>query len=262
MTGKTVYNYLRNPGFDSTSEFADTWGNSSDRAADGTWGVGRMTDRGYFHDTSIYVVKNNTSDYASVIQQLSLVAGTYTLSAYAYVKGIPEGTGKGAGLAVKTADGVMHYGSEYLTGTSDEDIDRGWKRIKMTFTISSAQTVTVMGGIFKTTGEAWFDCFQLEDGDKANRYNMAYNSRFARGIEDWRIQNAQTGDGAYTDAEKGACLKLGGTMAADHYAVHAVYTSGEEGDVYSFGCFVKADAIPGKKCQIGAAGGGQMRSIF
>jgi len=51
-------------------------------------------------------------------------------------------------------------------------------------------------------------------------------------------------------------------MAADHYAVHAVYTSGEEGDVYSLGCFVKADAIPGKTCQIAAAGGGQMRSIF
>ena len=64
----------------------------------------------------------------------------------------------------------MAYGLEFLTGNTDTDIDGGWKRVSQTFTVSSAQVVTIYGGIFNTTGTAWFDCFQLETGDRMSEF--------------------------------------------------------------------------------------------
>ena len=35
--------------------------------------------------------------------------------------------------------------------------------------------------------------------------------------------------------------------------LHGIYAKGGEGDVFRFGCFAKADAIPGKTFRIAAA---------
>lgn len=146
-----------------------------------------------------------------MIQEVWLEAGTYTLSAYAFVKdvaAVSNNAQAGAGLAVRFADKSMAYGLEFLTGNADTDIDSGWKRISQTFTVSSAQVVTIYGGIFNTTGTAWFDCFQLETGDRMSDFNMVNNGRFARnstnGVNDWNHVIWSHPDTTVTDSERGS----------------------------------------------------------
>ena len=260
LTGKLVTNLLKNTGFDAMGEFEDGWGNESGLSDTSQWGVGRVTDKGYFADTSIVVLKRVPQSYAAVIQQVWLAAGTYTLSAYTFVKdvaAVSNNAQAGAGLAVRFADKSMAYGLEFLTGNADTDIDSGWKRISQTFTVSSAQVVTIYGGIFNTTGTAWFDCFQLETGDRMSDFNMVNNGRFARnstnGVNDWNHVNLVASDTTVTDSERGSCLKITGEPDKEKRVLQGIYAKGGEGDVFRFGCFAKADAIPGKTFRIAAA---------
>lgn len=260
VTGKLVTNLLKNTGFDAMGEFEDAWGNESGLTDTSLWGVGRVTDKGYFADTSILVFKNVPQSYAAVIQQIWLEAGTYTLSAYAFVKDIAvvsNAAQAGAGLAVRFADNAMTYCPVFLTGNADTDIDGGWKRISQTFTVSSAQVVTIYGGIFNTTGTAWFDCFQLEAGDRMSDFNMVNNGRFARssstGVNDWNYVNLAAADTTVTDRERGTCLRITGEPDKEKRVLQGIYAKGGEGDVFRFGCFAKADAIPGKTFRLAAA---------
>ena len=260
LTGKLVTNLLKNTGFDAMGEFEDGWGNESGLSDTSQWGVGRVTDKGYFADTSIVVLKRVPQSYAAVIQQVWLAAGTYTLSAYTFVKdvaAVSNNAQAGAGLAVRFADQSMAYGLEFLTGNTDTDIDGGWKRVSQTFTVSSAQVVTIYGGIFNTTGTAWFDCFQLETGDRMSDFNMVNNGRFARnstnGVNDWNHVNLVASDTTVTDSERGSCLRITGEPDKEKRVLQGIYAKGGEGDVFRFGCFAKADAIPGKTFRIAAA---------
>ena len=260
LTGKLVTNLLKNTGFDEMGEFEDGWGNASGLTEASAWGVERVTDKGYFADTSIRVTKTQKNSFAAVIQEVWLEAGTYTLSAYAFVKdvaAVSNNAQAGAGLAVRFADKSMAYGLEFLTGNADTDIDSGWKRISQTFTVSSAQVVTIYGGIFNTTGTAWFDCFQLETGDRMSDFNMVNNGRFARnstnGVNDWNHVNLVASDTTVTDSERGSCLKITGEPDKEKRVLQGIYAKGGEGDVFRFGCFAKADAIPGKTFRIAAA---------
>ena len=260
LTGKLVTNLLKNTGFDAMGEFEDGWGNASGLTEASAWGVERVTDKGYFADTSIRVTKTQKNSFAAVIQEVWLEAGTYTLSAYAFVKdvaAVSNNAQAGAGLAVRFADKSMAYGLEFLTGNADTDIDSGWKRISQTFTVSSAQVVTIYGGIFNTTGTAWFDCFQLETGDRKSDFNMVNNGRFARnstnGVNDWNHVNLVASDTTVTDSERGSCLKITGEPDKEKRVLQGIYAKGGEGDVFRFGCFAKAEAIPGKTFRIAAA---------
>lgn len=260
LTGKLVTNLLKNTGFDAMGEFEDGWGNASGLTEASAWGVERVTDKGYFADTSIRVTKTQKNSFATVIQEVWLEAGTYTLSAYTFVKdvaAVSNNAQAGAGLAVRFADKSMAYGLEFLTGNTDTDIDGGWKRVSQTFTVSSAQVVTIYGGIFNTTGTAWFDCFQLETGDRMSDFNMVNNGRFARnstnGVNDWNHVNLVASDTTVTDSERGSCLRITGEPDKEKRVLQGIYAKGGEGDVFRFGCFAKADAIPGKTFRIAAA---------
>ena len=260
VTGKLVTNLLKNTGFDAMGEFEDGWGNASGLTEASAWGVERVTDKGYFADTSIRVTKTQKNSFAAVIQEVWLEAGTYTLSAYTFVKdvaAVSNNAQAGAGLAVRFADQSMAYGLKFLTGNTDTDIDGGWKRISQTFTVSNAQVVTIYGGIFNTTGTAWFDCFQLETGDRMSDFNMVNNGRFARnstnGVNDWNHVNLVASDTTVTDSERGSCLKITGEPDKEKRVLQGIYAKGGEGDVFRFGCFAKAEAIPGKTFRIAAA---------
>ena len=260
LTGKLVTNLLKNTGFDAMGEFEDGWGNASGLTEASAWGVERVTDKGYFADTSIRVTKTQKNSFAAVIQEVWLEAGTYTLSAYTFVKdvaAVSNNAQAGAGLAVRFADKSMAYGLEFMTGNADTDIDGGWKRVSQTFTVSSAQVVTIYGGIFNTTGTAWFDCFQLETGDRMSDFNMVNNGRFARnstnGVNDWNHVNLVAADTTVTDSERGSCLKITGEPDKEKRVLQGIYAKGGEGDVFRFGCFAKAEAIPGKTFRIAAA---------
>ena len=63
--------------------FEDGWGNASGLTEASAWGVERVTDKGYFADTSIRVTKTQKNSFAAVIQEVWLEAGTlYTFCLY------------------------------------------------------------------------------------------------------------------------------------------------------------------------------------
>jgi len=65
-------------------------------------------------------------------------------------------------------------------------------------------------GIFDATGTAWFDCFQLETGSVANKFNMLSNPGFIRSstnqINDWTYSHSDTNDTWYDDSLKMMCF--------------------------------------------------------
>ncbi|MBR4209778.1 MAG: RICIN domain-containing protein [Lachnospiraceae bacterium] len=256
FTGKVVNNLLANSGFDSYTEFYDTWSNTTTQENEDDWGVGRMTDRGYFGDTSILVLQETTSGHTAVCQTVTdLPAGTYTLSAYAYVGSIVlgNGSGNGAALGVKLGNGAITWSDEKLTEPADEDIDRGWRRIRQTFTVLYAQDVTIYGGLTGASGTVWFDCFQLEKGDRANRFNLVNNNCFADGnLAGWETEGLESTDGVVNDIEKGKSLLLYGNPEGNKRVSQNIYVSGQEGDVYRFGCFAFSEAIPEKEFRLTA----------
>ena len=88
-------------------------------------------------------------------------------------------------------------------------------------------------------------------------FNMVNNGRFARnstnGVNDWNHVNLVASDTTVTDSERGTCLKITGEPDKEKRVLQGIYAKGGEGDVFRFGCFAKADAIPGKTFRIAAA---------
>lgn len=88
-------------------------------------------------------------------------------------------------------------------------------------------------------------------------FNMVNNGRFARnstnGVNDWNHVNLVASDTTVTDSERGSCLKITGEPDKEKRVLQGIYAKGGEGDVFRFGCFAKAEAIPGKTFRIAAA---------
>ena len=88
-------------------------------------------------------------------------------------------------------------------------------------------------------------------------FNMVNNGRFARnstnGVNDWNHVNLVASDTTVTDSERGSCLRITGEPDKEKRVLQGIYAKGGEGDVFRFGCFAKAEAIPGKTFRIAAA---------
>ena len=60
--------------------------------------------------------------------------------------------GKGACLMVLLPDGTRIQSDRMLTEPTDSEVDGGWERISLTFTLAEQKTVTVFAGILGMTG--------------------------------------------------------------------------------------------------------------
>ena len=118
---------------------------------------------------------------------------TYTASAYIKTKDIEavEGaSGYGAAILVFISAPSMpdtvdpeaaDFVSEFITGTTDETINDGWRRVSVTFTTPSDVSLVRFNGIIRgATGTAYFDGMQLEEGSTLSPYNMMENGSFER----------------------------------------------------------------------------------
>lgn len=124
-------------------------------------------------------IDDNTSAVAVFSQQVSLVTGkTYTLSAYVKTASV---AGDGAYLYVS---GITGAESMKLTGTTDSTIQNGWQRIYCTFTPSATQSYYVYLYLRGTSGTAYFDAVQLEEGS-IGAYNLLENGAFINGSTGW-----------------------------------------------------------------------------
>ena len=209
-----------------------------------------------YGNTSIVISSENTREFLDLVfQPIELDAGTYTLSAYVKTENVEGNGGVFVRILTDTDPAALDnpnspsYISEYLTGTTAEFADGGWRRLTHTITISNPTTLCAAGGLRNATGTAYFDCFQVEKGNHASDYNLVENGGFEyndmhRDVDDidrtWLEYNGElvdTADDNYmaiTPDEMEEVLLLGQYIPVGKKGISSLYAS----------CWAKIDSTP------------------
>ena len=198
------------------------------------------------------ISKNTVNGRNGFSKKQVLEKGTYTFSCYVKVeKCVPDPEKKrsecGAGILLSSGNTEK---MDLVTEVKDTDSDE-WTRVSVTITIASQTEVTTACFLDNMQGWAYFSCFQLEKSAAANKFNMLRNAFFeeafnATGENGWKLSQGESADQIVTDSVKGKCARLRGNLSKNKNLMQTVKVSGKEGDVFVFGCSVKADAIPGR----------------
>lgn len=198
------------------------------------------------------ISKNTVNGRNGFSKKQVLEKGTYTFSCYVKVeKCVPDPEKKrsecGAGILLSSGNTEK---MDLLKEVKDTDSDE-WTRVSATITIASQAEVTTAFFLDNMQGWAYFSCFQLEKSAAANKFNMLRNAFFEEafnttGENGWKLSQGESTDQIVTDSVKGKCARLRGNLSKDKSLMQTVNVSGKEGDVFVFGCSVKADAIPGR----------------
>jgi len=215
-----VRNYLTNPNMEGMSGYytAQYTGDSSPDA--------------FSVDTAIHYLGykslklSNTEEgvldtaYRQIISSPDFAGKSITLSAYVKTDSVsPTDSAKssGAGFFVSFYDSDEAWISDVycdnaITGTND------WQRISETFSApENTASVKVGFALLSSTGEAWFDCAQVECSDCMNTLNLLENSSFTE-------SGSWTGDYfTSSDVVSGqGYMRINGSAAANKYAYQNV----------------------------------------
>lgn len=249
----TVTNHL----FNHNVETNDTqWKYNYDKDPKGTGGI--STEDKYLGENSIKITKDNKVGLFYFNQTLALELGkTYTFSAYVKSK-VVSSTSQGALLFVNYSnkEGIIQtMRSNYISGSAD------WQRISVTFTIpadATSNVAYVRGGIEEGTGTAYFDCFQVEEGVTANRYNLVENANFKTQNNElssayWSETSADTTNKVYKsqdttypivlDKEKTVYMMTGYSSKKKN-VYQSISISGKKGDIFVASGWARGESVP------------------
>jgi len=250
---KTVTNYLLNHNAEaSTSD----WLNQNQYWGSSTGSSGYTAEAAYLGSHSLKVTKTNTSDSQFVTQNVYPEKGkTYTFSAYVKTSNISNVNPdtKGALLFINYYDKndslVTVKSPSRITGTND------WQKIEVTFTLPSdaiSNKLWIRGGIEGETGDAYFDCLQLEDGSIANRYNLVENSslEYGTGTPTLWIKNTYTNandtlvsNNSAPAALGGKSFKINGDATKNKNLYQIINVSGKIGDTFAVSGWAKGNSV-------------------
>ena len=186
-TGSGNPNLLFNSSFEGTNNWTEkTYGTTITDA------ITNYVTANYFignKSLAVIVPTTNNSVYGKY-QSVLLAAGTYTLSSYIRTYNIAA-SGGGALLSVYNSSNTLLANSEMLTGTSNADIQNGWRRISVTFTLTATTTVYLHLGLKNATGAAYFDAVRLDKGNAYNTYDLLTNGGFdlSNSNAEWTTNN-------------------------------------------------------------------------
>lgn len=199
--GASSINLLKNTSFENSSN------NWSGFAYEGSYSI--STTQSFIGNNSAKLeIGGNDVNTAMFYQQVNLTSGkTYTLSAYVKTSSV---VGNGAYIFVS---GITGAESMKITGTTDTSIQNGWQRIYCTFTAPTTQSYWIYIYLNGTSGTAYFDAVQLEEGS-IGAYNLLENGAFTNGSTGWTLST-----GASIESNK---LKLIGNHSADVTATQTV----------------------------------------
>ena len=247
-TQKTIYHLLANPLFDSKYSMNKWYAKNITDGEKRTF----VTDAGYGGTQSVKIKTEDTKSTEGICQDVTLDAGTYTLSAYLKTEAVSGE--KGAGLLIIHADGQTEEGELHITGTTDTTVEDGWERHSMTFILKKSEKITVAAGISQAAGTLWVSGMQLEAGEAANKLNLIMNTGFEQQTgtqpENWEYASAVTGDKLKDDLQRKKCAVLKGRRDAQLYCMQYVHVSGKKDEVYSVSGWMKGYGIPDKKYMI------------
>lgn len=184
--GKNVVNLLAGGNAESLSGWSVVNSDSVTAATGATAGEQYMGAKSLkLQNTAMTAA--GVSYYRQVVTGIS-AGSSYTLSAYVKTDSLAEkfaGTHNGAYVQISAydADGnaLAAVYSESLCDDTDTGIDNGWRRLTVTLpATANAVSVRAYMCLRNMTGNAYFDCIQLEAGGAANTYNMLENGSFEK----------------------------------------------------------------------------------
>ena len=235
----TVFNLLKNHGFETTSSSGNPWTRSN---------TSYVTFASTYVHTGKYSLKmvSTASRVVNATQTASVTAGeTYTFSAYFSGQA-------GAKLQVLNGSDVLATSDSVTTAGT---VGAEWTRGSVTFTVPSGVTsVTVKIELpSDSAGTVYVDSAQLEVGASPNRYNMIQNGDFSDGTTAWTTSSriSSSTDGVTTDSDashpaafSNSVYHITGTCDYQKYIYQAITVAGKKGDTYSFGAWLRSDSVP------------------
>jgi YD repeat-containing protein len=160
----------------------------------------------------------------------------------------------GAALLVYSyfADGsVKAFYSDNISSTNDEEINDGWRRESVTFTVPAGTVETSVNLVLRNAnGNAYFDSLQLEEGSTANSYNLLENASFENetnlyGYTSTDLTLGTTVDMPVQDSIDGNWgFRVVGDAQKSKKLSQEVNVSGSEEDTYIVSGWAKAFAVP------------------
>lgn len=250
--GKNVNNMLVNHSGETTA----SWNNSTSIGT-AEFTFESTTEEKLFGNASLKLNATASENKARArfyldMKMLHMKANTtYTASVYIKTDGITAVEGAedyGAALLIwidalsmpiDVDPEAADYVSEYITGTTDEAVNDGWRRVSVTFTTpEDVEKVRYNCMIRSATGTAYFDGFQLELGEVAHPYNMVINNGFERTSSSaptiWKKVNLDEEDLTDTSLQMSAyrSMKITSSVGKEKYLHQTINIEGKETDSY------------------------------
>ena len=249
--GKNVINHLKNHGLESLGFWEQwTWEGSS-VVFSGTC----VSCERYFGQKSfcLNVASCPSTSGARLVQSVySLSAGqTYTFSGYVKVGSMSgNADNSGALLAAEACDAngdvIDSFFSEMLSEPTDSNMNDGWRRISVTFTVpTGTNRVRACAGIKAAEGTAYFDGLQLEEGETAGSYNMVQNGSMEFDSLGWTRANLTSGDAYVTNAHQSGsrAYRIYGDVSSAKSLYQQINVSGSEEDTYILSGWASAYSV-------------------
>ncbi len=211
--------------------------------------AGVVNNVGLLSSKSVRIHRTLQQDSTCFVQNFTgKQGGIYTYSGYIKTENVVSPTG-GAGLELVTSKNRFVY-STPLKGTTDIEVNNGFQFVSLTVYLEPDETINrVSAGLYVGSGTVWIDSVQLEEGEASNPINLLTNSSFEQNGNGSTHANgfANNANGYVTsavskDGSNSACIN--GNQSQDYNFAQAIVTNGNAGDVYSFGAYVKATAVP------------------
>ncbi|MBQ4154208.1 MAG: RHS repeat protein [Clostridia bacterium] len=215
-------------------------------------------------DTSNKLLTSNTVKITSYNKSVAVIGSspaiteerTYTLSGYFKTENVVSDN-CGAGIEIVTSQRWLY--SEFITGTTDSNIDNGFKHISVTFTLGEGESLNrIAAGLYHASGTVWIDSMQLEVGSAANPINLIDNSSFERNsgvgtVPNNYIVHFESVSGDHTAEAYGDALGRDGNYSyrfigepeKGKYIQQTVSAYGNAGDAILFGGWTKANSVAG-----------------
>ncbi len=276
--GSNTFNYLKNHGFERNSDWTKSEVLDSNTFT-GTYistykAFGKRAYRIKNTDSEnnsagqvyqdVYVKQENSSSNGSNDNDIfKLERGeTYTLSGYikvALFSGNQEDSGAViAATSINTDGNNEDYYSERISEVTDTNINDGWRRVSVTFTVpQNSEKIRVNIELKSARGSAFFDGMQLEKAKTAGTYNLLENSSFENCETDtaplfWNnsldltYSLSSEDDGCRTTQHSHGfrSFKLNGEVTNNKYISQVVPVSGGEEDTYIVSGWAMAESVP------------------
>ena len=199
-------------------------------------------------------ISNDESTTEAIVQTpVVRTAGTYTFSGYMKLENVQSGRfGASLEVIVNGPNGYKYIYPEFITGTTDSQINNGFQHISVTFTLAQGEYIErLTAGLYYATGTVYIDSLQLEEGNTANQINLIDNSSFENSaglntVPSGYIVNFidnSSGTVTYEKRDGNNSYRIDGLAGMNRFLLKELPFSGKAGEVYSFGGWAKGNTI-------------------